>query len=99
MTAPLTRHSACHPGVAVRISRHVRRHLQLEPLEDRRLLAVDPIVADFVRDELLSGVQNMAVVGAPGQIAVFDPPDAGDGEGAFGIMHDGDFRPLAAAAF
>ncbi|MGI9428426.1 MAG: M60 family metallopeptidase [Bythopirellula sp.] len=64
--------------------------------------AIQPIVsvvdAEIARDELLAGVSQIAVVGSPGQIAVFDPPSAGAGQGAFGVIHDGDYRPMVAAA-
>jgi hypothetical protein len=54
--------------------------------------------AELARDALLAGVSQIATVGSPGQIAVFDPPGAGAGQGAFGVMHDGDYRPMVAAA-
>lgn len=60
--------------------------------------AVSPTVAEAVRNQLLAGVTEIALSGAPGQIAVFDPPGAAAGEGAFGVMHDGDYRPMVAAA-
>ena len=59
---------------------------------------VAPAVADAARDALLAGVSQIAVVGAPGRIAVFDPPGVGNGEGAFGVIHDGDYQPMVAAA-
>ncbi|QDU57795.1 M60 family metallopeptidase [Aeoliella mucimassa] len=60
---------------------------------------VSPATAAAARNELLNGVSNIAVVGAPGTIAVFDPPDASAGEGAFSVMHDGDYRAMVAAAY
>ncbi|HEX6964074.1 MAG TPA: NPCBM/NEW2 domain-containing protein, partial [Lacipirellula sp.] len=59
---------------------------------------VAPADAEAARNALLAGVANIAVSGAPGQIAVFDPPGAGAGQGAFGVIHDGDYRPMVAAA-
>ena len=57
-----------------------------------------PADAEAARNVLLAGVTNIAVVGSPGQIAVFDPPGASAGEGAFSVIHDGDYRPMVAAA-
>ncbi|MCO6043116.1 M60 family metallopeptidase [Aeoliella sp. ICT_H6.2] len=54
--------------------------------------------AQAYRNQLLAGVSQIAIVGAPGQIAVFDPPGAAAGEGAFGVIHDGDYRPIVAAS-
>jgi glucose/arabinose dehydrogenase len=59
---------------------------------------VAPADAEAARNALLAGVSNIAVSGSPGQIAVFDPPGAGAGQGAFGVIHDGDYRPMVAAA-
>ena len=59
---------------------------------------VSPGDATIARNALLAGVSQIATVGSPGQIAVFDPPAAGAGQGAFGVIHDGDFRPMVAAA-
>jgi len=54
--------------------------------------------AEAARTALLAGVSNIAIVGAPGRVAVFDPPAAGPGQGAFGVIHDGDYSPMVAAA-
>jgi glucose/arabinose dehydrogenase len=54
--------------------------------------------AAAARSALLAGVSNIAVTGSPGRVAVFDPPGAGTGQGAFAVMHDGDYAPLVAAA-
>ena len=60
--------------------------------------AVAPAEADLIRDQLLTGVSQLAKVGSPGNIAVFDPPGAPAGQGAFAIMHDGEYQPMVAAA-
>ena len=54
--------------------------------------------ATTYRNQLLSGVSQIATVGAPGEIAVFDPPGAASGEGAFSVIHDGNYRSMVAAA-
>ena len=59
---------------------------------------VSPAEAEAARTALLAGVNNIAVVGAPGRVAIFDPPGAGSGQGAFGVIHDGDYTPMVAGA-
>jgi len=54
--------------------------------------------ATAARNALLAGVTQIATVGSPGEIAVFDPPGAGAGQGAFGVIHDGSYRQMVAAA-
>ena len=58
--------------------------------------SVDMVVNQVIdqaaaRTAILSGVTTMAITGSPGEIAVF-------GDQAFGVMHDGSYRPMAAAA-
>lgn len=60
---------------------------------------VSESVAQLVRDQLLAGVSNIGVAGAPGEIAIFDPPGAGADQGAFSVIHDGNYRSMVAAAF
>ncbi len=51
------------------------------------------------RDALLAGVTNIAVVGAPGRVAVFDPPGAAAGQGGFAVTRDNEYDVAIAAAF
>lgn len=50
------------------------------------------------RAALLSGVNAIKTVGAPGSIAVFDPEDAPAGRGAFAVSRDAQFRVMIGAA-
>ena len=60
--------------------------------------AVSDADQDAARTALLSGVNEIAVVGSPGRVAVFDPPGAKSGQGAFAVARDKDWDTTVAAA-